>query len=235
MRRTAVHASELEHVAHARPADARTYGPAYRFETERLVARCWSPADAPRLRAALDDNDQHLRPYIPWMRDEPMMLEGTVARLRRARASFDSDTDFRYGVFLPGESQLVGEVALLTRAGPGALEVGYWVDRHLNGRGLATEAAAAVVRIAFEIQKVTRVELHHSAENAPSAGVPRRLGFTLDGTFRRRAHDSDDVVRDLTTWSLFADEYAASPARRYAVRAWDCLGTPIPLEAPREG
>ena len=220
-------------VTRASVRGARPFGPAYRFETERLLARCWSPADGPAYRAALDDNDQHLRPYIPWMRDEPKPLDATVERLRRARASFDRDTDYKYGLFEHGSDRIAGEVVLLTRAGAGALEVGYWIDRHHVGRGFATEAAGAAVRIAFEIQQVTRVDLHHSAENTASAAVAKRLGFTLDGTYRRRAHDSDDVVRDLTTWSMFADEYPASAARALAVQAYDCLDQLMPLEPAR--
>ena len=208
-------------------------GPAYRFETARLSARCWSPADAPAYRAALDDNDRHLRPYIPWMRDEPMSFDATIAKLRRWRAAFDTDADYRYGLFDRAGERVVGDVALLTRAGPGALEVGYWIDRNHVGRGFATEAAAALVRIAFEAHGVTRVELHHSAGNEASAAVPRKLGFVLDGTFRRRAHDADNVVRDLTTWSMFADEYPASAARSVEVRAFDCLDAPIPLSPQR--
>lgn len=41
---------------------------AYRVETDRLVLRCWSPADAPVLRAALDACDAHLRPIIQQVR-----------------------------------------------------------------------------------------------------------------------------------------------------------------------
>jgi len=203
---------------------------AYRIETERLVARCWSPEDAPVLRASLDQNDQHLRPYIPWMRDEPRPLEATAARLRAARAAFDSDRDYKYGLFEPGEGRLVGEVVLLSRAGPDALEIGYWIDRELAGRGLATEAAAAVTRVAFESLRVQRVDINHSAGNAASAAVPRRLGFTQDATLRRRAHDSDGVARDLTMWSLFADEYPGSPASRVVIFAYDCMGVGIPLD-----
>ena len=213
------------------PGSARPFGPAYRFETERLSGRGWSPADGPAYRAALDDNDQHLRPYIPWMRDEPMSLEATIAKLRRWRAAFDSDIEYRFGLFEHGSTRIVGDAALFTRAGPGALEVGYWIDRHAVGRGYATEAAGALTRIAFEVNGVTRVELHHSASNSASAAVARRLGFHMDGTFRRRAHDADDVTRDLTTWSLFADEYESSAARSIAVRAFDGTGTPLPLAA----
>lgn len=220
-------------IAAERDSGGHMQGPAYRFETERLSARGWSPADAPAYRAALDDNDQHLRPYIPWMRDEPMSLDATAAKLRRWRAGFDSDVEYRFGLFEPGGTRILGDAALFTRAGPGALEVGYWIDRHQLGRGLATEAAGALVRIAFEVHRVSRVELHHSAENLASAAVPKKLGFTLDGTFRRRAHDADDVVRDLTTWSMFVDEYAASAARRVEVRAFDCIDRPLPLAPVR--
>ncbi|HEX6588302.1 MAG TPA: GNAT family N-acetyltransferase [Longimicrobiales bacterium] len=221
--------SGLEHATPARAA--RPYGPAYRFETARLCARCWTPADAPLLRTALDENDAYLRPWIPWMREEPKPLEGTIQKLRNARAAFDSDIDFRYGLYAPGAPAVIGEIALLGRIGPAALEIGYWVDHRLAGRGLATEAAGAVVRLAFETRSVERVEIHHSAGNDASGAVPRKLGFTLEATMRRRAHDADDVVRDLSIWTMFADEYERSPARRQDVRAWDALGTPFVLSA----
>lgn len=212
----------------AAPA-ASSPGPAYRLETARLIARCWAPTDAGFLRAALDDNDGHLRPWIPWMRDEPKSLEETTLWLRRARAAFDSDAEYRYGLFEPAEQRLVGECSLFRRVGPNAREIGYWIDRSLTGRGLATEAAAAMVRVAFEIDRVERVEIHHAAANSASGAVPRRLGFTLDGTLRRRARGSDDVARDLAIWTLFADEYPASPASRAQVFAYDATGAQLAL------
>lgn len=60
---------------------------AYRIETDRLLIRCWSPADAPVLRAAIDESDQHLRPWIPWMKDEPKTLDETASGLRIKRAT----------------------------------------------------------------------------------------------------------------------------------------------------
>ena len=65
------------------------YQTAYRVQTERLVLRCWSPQDAPVLRAALDACDKHLRPMIPFMKDEPRSLQQTAQWLRGHRAAFE--------------------------------------------------------------------------------------------------------------------------------------------------
>jgi RimJ/RimL family protein N-acetyltransferase len=39
--------------------------PPYRIETERMVLRCWDPADAGLLKEAIDASLDHLRPWMP--------------------------------------------------------------------------------------------------------------------------------------------------------------------------
>ena len=199
-------------------------GPAYRIETERLVLRCWSPSDAPALRRSLDASDEHLRPFIPFMRDEPRTLEQTAMWLREIRAAFDRDELYRYAVLDATEQQLVGETMLLNRHGAGEWALGYWQDVDHCGKGYATEASLAAVRVAFELLALDRLELVCAPQNGASAAVAARLGFTHDATLRRRLHDTDDVIRDAMIWTLFADELAGSPAARTALRAYDCLG-----------
>lgn len=198
--------------------------PAYRIETERLLIRCWDPADGPQLRAALDELDSYLRPWIPWMRAEPQPLEHTVARLRGYRAGFDLDRDYRYGVFAASGSELVGETGLYPRVGPNAREIGYWIHARHAGRGLASEAAAAMVRVGFEVDRVERLEIHCVPDNEASNVIPRKLGFTLEATLARRATDAEDQPQDLAIWTLFAQDYAASPARHVSIAAYDCTG-----------
>ena len=48
--------------------------PPYRIETDRLTIRCWEPRDAPLLKQAVDASLDHLRPWMPWARDEPTPL-----------------------------------------------------------------------------------------------------------------------------------------------------------------
>jgi RimJ/RimL family protein N-acetyltransferase len=200
---------------------------AYRIETSRLLMRCWSPADARQLRASLDDNSRHLRPWIPFMKDEPLSLEQTVERLRGIRASFDLRQHYRYAVFDAGGEKLLGENILLGRVGPGAFEIGYWIDRHAAGQGFASEATCALIRVAFEIEKVDRLEIHVEPGNAASTAIPLKLGFTHEATLPRRASNSEKNFCDLMIWSLFAQDYPATPAAKTDMQAFDCLGDPI--------
>ena len=68
-------------------------GPAYRIQTARTVLRCWKPADAPLLAAAIAASVEHLRPWMPWVADEPMEFAQRVKLMRRFRAGFDRDDD----------------------------------------------------------------------------------------------------------------------------------------------
>ena len=198
--------------------------PAYRVTTPRLLMRPWAPEDGPRLRALLDRSDLHFRPYIPWMRDEPRPLAGTVAWCRASRARFDRDEEYRYAVLTPDGDTLIGEAGLFKRVGSGALEVGYFVDVDQIGKGYASEATSAMLRVAFEVERTGRVELHCVPANAASRRIAEKLGFTHDATLRQRAGQSDGTVADLMIWTLFADAYADTSAKRLAVEAFDCLG-----------
>ncbi len=132
--------------------------PPYRVLTERLCIRCWDPADAPLLELALDTSLEHLRPWMPWAHDEPRPLAERVALLRGFRGSFDLDRDYVYGLFDRDEQEVVGGSGLHTRVGEGALEIGYWIAASRTGRGLATEATAALARVAFALCGVDRVD-----------------------------------------------------------------------------
>lgn len=197
---------------------------AYRVQTDRLVLRCWSPEDAPALRRALDDCDAHLRPMIPFMKDEPRSLQQTAQWLRGHRAAFDLGQMYRYAVFDAEEQNLIGENMLLARVGPGGLEIGYWTHKDATGKGFATEASSAMIRVAFEIEKVKRVEIMCAPENKASASIPARLGFTHEATLKKRALDSQGDTCDLMVWSLFAVDYPSSPAANIAFKAFDCMG-----------
>lgn len=124
---------------------------------------------------------------------------------------------------------MLGENMLLKRVGPGALEIGYWTSRQAVGQGIATEASCAMIRVGFELVGAGRLEIHCVPDNASSAAIPGKLGFTHEATLRNRAPDTEGNLHDLMIWTLFADDYPGSPASNLEAVAFDCLGRDIPL------
>lgn len=197
---------------------------AYRIETRRLVIRCWQPGDAPLIKTAIDVNLDHLRPWMPWAMDEPTSLEEKVNLLRRFRGRFDLDQDYTYGILSADESRVLGGCGLHSRLGPNAYEIGYWIHKDYINRGLATETAAALTRVGFEVGVVDRIEIHVSAGNQASAAVPHKLGYRLEATLARRLTGSDGELHDMMIWTLFNHDYSLSPAAKAEVRAFDVTG-----------
>ncbi len=202
--------------------------PPYRIVTQRLVIRCWDPGDAVLLKEAIDSSLDHLRAWMPWAHDDPQPLAEKVGLLRRFRGRFDLGEDFVYGLFDRAESEVVGGSGLHTRVGDGAFEIGYWIRASRVGQGLATEATAALTRVAFAVAGVDRVEIRIDPANAASLAVPRKLGFVEEATLRRRLAVADAAARrDAVVFALFADEVDATPVAATALEAYDASGARI--------
>ncbi|HEX2077002.1 MAG TPA: GNAT family N-acetyltransferase [Longimicrobium sp.] len=199
-------------------------GPAYRIHTPRLVLRCWQPQDAPLLAEAIAVSLDHLRPWMPWAHHEPEGLDAKVQRLRGFRGQFDLDQDYIYAIFSPDEREVIGGTGLHPRVGPGACEIGYWISARHVGNGYATEAAAALTRVGFEVNALERLEIRCDPVNARSAAVPRKLGYTHQDT---RLALVDGTSRETMIWALFAGEYRESHAAAAQVEAFDAGGVRV--------
>jgi RimJ/RimL family protein N-acetyltransferase len=202
--------------------------PPYRIVSERLLLRCYDPADAPLLKDAVDSSLDHLRPWMPWAQ-APISLDEQVALLRDMRAKFDLGQEAIYGVFSPDGSEVVGGAGLHPRVAPGGLEIGYWIRASRTGAGLATEAAAVLTHVAIEVCGVDRVEIHVDPENSASLAVPRKLGYREEATLRRRLVPADPAgqARDAVIFSLLAEELPSSLAARATFEAFDAAGRRI--------
>ncbi len=163
--------------------------------TARLMLRPWRPGDAEALRAALDASDAHLRPWVPFMRDEPR----TLAATRELLAAYPLDPRAaRYAVWGEGEV-LLGEVLLMGHPSPATLEIGYWLHADHTGCGYAREAVAALVAVGLGCPGVAQVVFRCDVRNHASSAVAHALGAVLDHV-AAEGHASDRV--SLGHWVL---------------------------------
>jgi RimJ/RimL family protein N-acetyltransferase len=146
-----------------------------------LLLRPWRASDVPALRAAIDESLDALRPWMSWAPEEPTTLDVLAARLSRYAQDFAEGSRWRFAVLHADTGLLLGGASLHPYTGPGALEVGYWVRSSWLRRKVASAAAAALARHAFDAHAVERAEIWCDTENHASARVARGLGFIYAG------------------------------------------------------
>jgi RimJ/RimL family protein N-acetyltransferase len=96
-------------------------------------------------------------------------IEEDAERWRRGEA---------YSFAVVADADVAGRVDLRPdRFVAGALNLGFWIERTKWGRGLATDAGHAALRIAFEELGCREVWAGAATWNEPSHVVLRRLGF----------------------------------------------------------
>ncbi|HEX8775326.1 MAG TPA: GNAT family N-acetyltransferase [Pyrinomonadaceae bacterium] len=83
----------------------------------------------------------------------------------------------------------------------GMVEIGYSIASGYRLRGLATEAARAMVDYAFSHPHVARVDAHTLAERNGSVRVLEKVGMTFMGA----VNDPDDG--EIWHWSLSREDY----------------------------
>jgi RimJ/RimL family protein N-acetyltransferase len=143
--------------------------------TARLVLRPIDPVgdvDAIHAYASREDVCR----YIPW---EPRTREEVAAWLpRRTSTTLGPETGVQLAVTLRETGELIGDAILMWHSEEHRTgEVGYVINPAYAGHGYATEAARAVLGLAFDRFGLRRVVARVDARNPASAAVLRHLGM----------------------------------------------------------
>jgi ribosomal-protein-alanine N-acetyltransferase len=88
----------------------------------------------------------------------------------------------------------------------GRAELGYALGRDYWGQGLMGEALQALLRYAFEVLELRRLEADVDPRNAASIRTLERLGFKQEGFLRERWH-VDGEIQDALFYGLLKREW----------------------------
>ena len=184
------------------------------IETSRLRLRAFVPEDLEALHAIQSREDIHRWLYSEPCGEDEMReeLERRIARVREA-----PETGVALAVELAATGELLGDVSLTV--GPPEhrqAEIGFTLHPGHHGRGYATEAAAAVVALAFRAYDLHRVYGRLEPRNTASARVLEKLGM------RREAHlvENEWVKGEWQSelvYALLAREWRAGGSLRSSV------------------
>jgi len=161
--------------------------PARSITTARLILRAFQPADFDDLYAYQSRPD--VARFLRWeARDQCEVRKALEVQCRETRIAAVGDW-LTFAVQWPQAGHVIGEVGLkLVSREHRQGEVGFVFHPDYQGRGLATEAAAAMLALAFGALGWHRVIGCCDARNQSSARVMERLGM------RREAHFTDNAL-----------------------------------------
>lgn len=158
--------------------------------------------------ALIREERDYLRQWLPWV-DSTEVPEDTRSFIKSALEQFASNSGFAAGIWSGGRfCGVVGTHKLdwLNRKG----EIGYWVARAFQGKGIITAASRAVVTHLFDELDLHRVLIQCAAGNDKSCAVAQRLGFTEEGV-AREAQFLHGKFRDLRRFAMLKQDW--NPAR----------------------
>lgn len=174
---------------------------------ETLELHLLEEAYATELFALTDKNRLHLRQWLPWL-DMTNRESDSLQFIRSAVAQNVSGNGPQFAIFHLG--LLAGVIGFhsinkIHHVG----EIGYWLSKDANGKGIMTKAASAVIKVGFNQLLLNRIKISCATENLKSRAIPERLGLKLEATLRQEECLYGRYV-DHAIYGLLKEEYQQS-------------------------
>ncbi|HZC06819.1 MAG TPA: GNAT family N-acetyltransferase [Ktedonobacterales bacterium] len=171
---------------------------------DRVTVRPHHQSDFDELWEAIQESRDELRPWLPFADQSQEELRNWLAQ---TEAKWITREMLGMGIVERSTGRLVGNIGLMVRSWEiGSFEIGYWLRTSATGHGYMSNAVRLVADFAFDHLDAHRVMIRCDAENARSAAVPTRLGFTLEGRMRRDFSAPDGQIRDTLVFSMVRED-----------------------------
>ncbi len=179
---------------------------AMELRTQRLVLRELALGDA---EAA---NRYERDPLVTrYQSNDVYTLEESRAYIERSLESSRLEPRLTFDLAVTLEGTFIGRVGLDVRDVPNKQGMLWWViDPAHQGKGYATEAAAALITFGFEIKRLHRIFVDVDPRNVTSIRVAEKLGMQREAHLRQNCFLKGEWV-DSVILAILEHEWAASP------------------------
>jgi ribosomal-protein-alanine N-acetyltransferase len=173
------------------------------FHTPRLLLRAFALADVPHLVALAGNYEVAKNTLnIP----HPYQEEDARRWVQLTEENYAQRTGYAFAVELKATSSFIGGIGLTVDRRFDRAEAGYWLGQPYWGRGLATEALAALLRFGFESLALNKIYATHIAGNPASGQVMLKNGMVKEGELVQHTK-RDGQYHDLWQYRLTRAEY----------------------------
>lgn len=162
-----------------------------------LLLRSYKPEDAAELFRCVDHSREHLRHFLNWV-DHTTKVEHSLQFIQMAQSQLGRDEGVALGIYLQESRALIGGIGMHNyNAEQGRAQIGYWIAKEHEGRGLMLRCAQRFIDFLFQRLQLNKIEIHFLPENTRSLGLARRLGAVVEGRIRQsylRNGSLEDII-----------------------------------------
>jgi ribosomal-protein-serine acetyltransferase len=178
----------------------------FRFEIDKdSELRLIEERHAEELNSLVLNNFEHIREWSGWLRDRNRTVDMTRDWIRQNMHRFANGLGFEMAIWHKG--RMAGQIGYnFFDSENRRTEIGYWLGKKYEGKGLVTRSCGALVSHAFRELSINRIEIRCGAENHKSRRIPERLGFVEEGVAREAEWLHDHFI-DLVIYSVLKSEW----------------------------
>ena len=162
---------------------------------------------APLIFDAINNDRTYLREWLPFV-DATLTVSDTELFIKSLITGSGKKKDEVYSIWYKMEfAGLIGfkDTDWVNRK----TEIGYWLTKDKQGKGIITISAQRLVKYAFHKMGMNRIQIKVATGNRKSAAIPARIGFTYEGT-ERQGEFIDGNYHDLLVFSLIKGDLTSS-------------------------
>lgn len=174
---------------------------------EQVTVRPFARGDGAAIFQAIDEDREHLRRWLPWV-DHHATPNDSEAYARSACGAWVLRTDLAVALFDHADHFVGGSGLHRFDWEIGTFEIGYWIRKSAEGRGIVSEAVTLLTALAFARLSANRVEIRCDPRNERSARVPSALGFRLEGILESSDREPNGLPRDTMVFALTTESFA---------------------------
>lgn len=157
-----------------------------RLETTRLTMRKYEKGDGKELYQLFENNNN--REYLIEHIDEATNVkteEDAEIRIQELSEDWITRSKFVMGIWLKSSGKYIGQVWIEPNKWEvPSFELGWFLERSHQGKGIATEAAKAAIIFLFKHLKAYKIIAITRDDNHESSRLAERLGFIKEGHLR---------------------------------------------------
>lgn len=178
------------------------------IQTGQLILRKYEPKFASLLfEAAIESRGGEFTRWMPWCHENYSIGE-SESFINLLIENWEKGTGFGFAVFDRQSGKYLGDVALNhPDLNHKYFNLGYWVRTSEQNRGIASEAARALAKTAFEELDINRIEILAAIENIVSQKVAENAGAKREGILRNRLF-IDGRIHDAVMFSLIGSDFS---------------------------